>query len=93
MRNSNREIMNLRAELRTMNETISEQIFNAHVTVMQGMDDNLVSPKNAAYAANNWAKQYQSLEVIELADAGHFLPWRQTPQVLDALQELALKAF
>lgn len=89
MRNSNREIMGLRSELIAMNELLNERRLPTRLVVMQGMQDKLVSPKNPSFVAKEWADNFKSIELIELEDEGHFLPWRQTPLIIETLQKLA----
>jgi len=55
---------------------------------MQGKKDKLVSPKNPAYVAEQWRDNFSSIELLELSDEGHFLPWRQAPLVVQSLYKL-----
>ncbi len=91
MRRSNREIMALRKQLKAMDAQIKASTLSTHVTVMQGRKDKLVSPKNPAYVEKEWANHFASVEIIELENEGHFLPWRQTPLVVQTLYRLANK--
>jgi len=88
MTNSNREIMGLRKELQIMSEKIDQTKLNARLMVMQGMKDRLVSPKNPDYAATAWHGHFLSVDVMELPEEGHFLPWRQTPLVIETIRFL-----
>ncbi len=89
MRRSNREIMGLRRQLKTMDEQIKTTRLPTAITVMQGRKDKLVSPRNPAYVEQAWADHFASVEIIELEDEGHFLPWRQTPLVVQTLYRLS----
>ena len=88
MKYSNREIMGLRKQLKLMDAELKEARLNADLLVMQGKKDKLVSPKNPAYAAKEWQSSFTSIELIELADEGHFLPWRQAPLVVQSIYKL-----
>lgn len=91
MKYSNREIMGLRKQLKAMDEELKSRKLYSHVTVLQGMKDKLVSPKNAAYVEEAWQNSFASLEVIALENEGHFLPWRQSPLVVELIYKLANK--
>jgi len=84
---SNDEIMALRKQLKVMENEIMAQPLNTDVVVMQGMKDKLVSPKNSAYASKAWQGKFASVRTIELPEAGHFLPWEQTPLVISTIRE------
>ena len=88
MRNSNREIAGLSKQLEIMNQEIRMHNLKANVVIMQGGKDKLVSPKNLSYAAREWANKTQSMELIELENEGHFLPWKQTPLIIEVLYKL-----
>ena len=89
MKHSNREIMGLRTQLEAMDARIKSQVSNAKITILQGMKDKLVSPKNPDYVLNEWSKHFRAIEVIELPDEGHFLPWRQYDLVKELLVKLS----
>jgi pimeloyl-ACP methyl ester carboxylesterase len=89
MRYSNREIMGLRDELQTLSKEIADHRLDTRLVVMQGMKDRLVSPKNPSYVQQHWQSSFSEVEIIELAGEGHFLPWRQTPLVIETLYQLA----
>ena len=84
MKYSNREIMGLRKQLKLMDIELKNSKLDVDVLIMQGMKDKLVSPKNPAYVLQQWQSNFNTVEVIELADEGHFLPWRQAPLVLQS---------
>ena len=88
MKYSNREIMSLRKQLKIMDAEIKQTELDVDVLVMQGMKDKLVSPKNPSYVSDEWQKNFASIEVLELAEEGHFLPWRQAPLVLQSIYKL-----
>jgi pimeloyl-ACP methyl ester carboxylesterase len=87
---SNDEIMALRKELTLLEKELSDQKLETQVTLIQGMKDRLVSPKNASYVRETWPMIFSKVDVIELADAGHFIPWEQSSLVKDKLLELKL---
>ena len=91
MTNSNREIMALRKGLKKMVSELESTQLKVDVVIMQGLKDKLVSPKNAAYARDHWQDRFNSLEIIELPEDGHFLPWRQTPLVKQTILSLSKK--
>jgi len=88
MRYSNREIMALRAELTAMDADLKQTKLDANLTVMQGAKDKLVSPKNPAYVLTEWHDSFANIDLIELSDEGHFLPWRQAPLVIETIYSL-----
>lgn len=88
MRDSNREIMALKSELTQMDAELKQTTLNVDVTVMQGATDKLVSPKNPAYVTNEWQTSFTKIDLIELPKEGHFLPWRQTPLVIQTIYSL-----
>lgn len=89
MSNSNREIMGLRQQLKTMSKTIKHNKLDVKLSVIQGLKDKLVSPKNSTYVDKNWRGHFATIEIIELQDEGHFLPWRQTPLVIDTIRSIS----
>ncbi len=85
---SNDEIMALRRELASTENKLMQTQLNADVVVIQGMKDRLVSPKNAAYAKDKWQSVFSKLRVIELPEAGHFLPWKHSELVRATIREI-----
>ncbi len=85
---SNDEIMALRRELTSTEKKLMQTQFDADVVVIQGMKDRLVSPKNAAYAKDKWQSVFRKLRVIELPEAGHFLPWKHSELVRATIREI-----
>lgn len=88
MKYSNREIMGLRKQLKLMDAELKQAQLDTDVLIIQGKKDKLVSPKNPAYAIKEWQSNFNTIEVIELSDEGHFLPWRQAPLVLQSMYKL-----
>ncbi len=84
---SNDEIMILKDELQTLESELVETKLDVDVVVMQGMKDNLVSPKNSKYVMQAWQSSFSKLRTIELEDANHFLPWQQTQLVIETIRE------
>lgn len=89
MRYSNREIMSLHDQSVIMNQAINSTKLASKLVVMQGMKDRLVSPKNPAFVKTQWMDNFREVAFIELAGEGHFLPWRQTPLVIETIYQLA----
>jgi len=92
MTNANREIMKLKKQLELMNEELEQTKLNTNVLIVQGLKDKLVSPNNPAFALEQWSDNFLSLEVTQLEEAGHFIPWQQSDDVLAAIVNLANKA-
>jgi len=92
MTRSNREIMKLHKQLTQMSSEIKSTKLNVDVVIIQGMKDKLVSPKNPAYALKEWRDNFASIEVTKLAEAGHFLPWQESNQLVNAIITLANKS-
>jgi len=88
MKYSNREIMGLRKQLKLMDTEIKEAALDTDLLIIQGKKDKLVSPKNPAYVTDQWRTNFNSIDIIELSDEGHFLPWRQVPLVLQSMYKL-----
>ncbi len=88
MKYSNREIMGLRKQLKLMDAELKKAKLDTDVLIMQGKKDKLVSPKNPAYVVKEWQSSFNSIEVIELSEEGHFLPWRQAPLVMQSMYKL-----
>ena len=89
---SNNEIMVLHRELSILEAQLSGQLLTVEVVVMQGMKDRLVSPKNPDYMQRVWPPHFSKLRFIELPNAGHFLPWRQTDLVITTIRQFQLQA-
>ena len=77
--------MALSKQLKKLDLAIKQQRSKARIWIVQGMQDNLVSPKNPSYASENWQNHFASIDVRELEDEGHFLPWRQAPLIKQLL--------
>jgi pimeloyl-ACP methyl ester carboxylesterase len=87
LRNSNRELLALRAELETLAPLLPR--IGAAVSIVHGMKDPLVPVANVAYmqAALRGARR-QRTRLIEGGD--HFLPWNAAATVREAIH-LALR--
>ena len=92
MTNANREIMKLRKQLTLMNENLKQKKLNVDVLIVQGLKDKLVSPKNPEFALEQWSNNFHSVEVTRLEEAGHFIPWQRSNDVVAAIVSLAKKA-
>lgn len=86
---SNNEIMPLSKQLALMSSQIIETTLSAKLVVMQGQKDKLVSPKNTRYVEKNWQGRFAQISLIDLPDAGHFLPWEQAHLVVEQIRKLA----
>ena len=92
LRTSNKEIMLLREELEALNQQISTSKLESNLVVIQGMKDKLVSPKNPQFISEQWNSSFTNIEIVELADEGHFLPWRQTGLIIEKLQSMQVNS-
>ncbi|MEM6811304.1 MAG: alpha/beta hydrolase [Pseudomonadota bacterium] len=71
LRESNNEIMALKDELESFENQWDH--IHAHITVIQGKDDDLVPHENTAFIKEKRPKA----EILYLENQGHFLPWEQ----------------
>jgi pimeloyl-ACP methyl ester carboxylesterase len=86
IRNANREIIALEAELRQMEPllgTISVPVF-----VLHGTADDLVPFANVAFMRSRF-KGTAKLSVLQLHDQNHFLPWNEKRRVNEAIRAAA----
>ena len=81
--------MKLRKQLSVMTSSIEKTKLDTNVVIIQGMKDKLVSPKNPSYALQEWQDNFASIKLIELKEAGHFIPWQESGEVINAIIELA----
>ncbi len=80
---SNRELWPLKTELEAM--LPAWRSIDVPVIVVQGMDDDLVPPGNAAFAERVLER---GVEVRRIPAAGHFVLWQQPESVTGPLLEL-----
>lgn len=78
--NANAELMSLRGGL----DLLADDLGGLHmpVTIVQGTDDTLVPPSNAAYLQSRLPA---APSVILVEGADHFLPWSHPALLIDAL--------
>lgn len=81
LRKANTEIMPLHDDLLAMAPAWADLAIP--VTLIQGLGDRLVSPRNAQYARK--VVTGQQLNVVEVPEQGHFLIWDQPHWVNDAI--------
>ncbi|NND81518.1 MAG: alpha/beta hydrolase [Gammaproteobacteria bacterium] len=86
---SNDEIMPLSRQLSALSDRLQQVRLPARLVVVQGARDNLVSPANPAYVTEYWADSFADIRLVELAEAGHFLPWRETALIIELIRSLA----
>lgn len=84
LRWSNAEMMPLQEELRRLESAWSN--LQRPLRLLQGMRDELVDPRTAAYAEATLPGAYLSVE--RHADAGHFLLWTDPEAVIAAIRAL-----
>ena len=83
IRNANREIIALEAELRQMEPllgTVSVPVF-----VLHGTADDLVPYANVAYMRSHFTGAAK-LSVLQLHDQNHFLPWKEKRRVNETIR-------
>ncbi|WP_080055794.1 alpha/beta fold hydrolase [Spirosoma aerolatum] len=80
---SNREIMALKAELQAMRPLWST--IRVPVTVIQGTEDELVSPDNAAFARSMLQQATVTIQMIP--GMNHFIPWRRPDLIRTAIRQ------
>jgi len=88
LRMANTEIMPLHDDLLAMAPAWAN--LDIPVTVIQGLADRLVSPRNAQYARKVVAGA--QLDVVEVPDQGHFLIWDQPDRVSAAISATLARA-
>jgi pimeloyl-ACP methyl ester carboxylesterase len=86
IRNANREIIALEAELRQMEPLLGT--ISAPVFVLHGTADDLVPYANVAFMRNRF-KSTAKLSVLQLHDQNHFLPWNEKRRVNEAIRAAA----
>ena len=62
---------------------------NIPVTVIQGLKDKLVDPKNVAFVEKKFAHKPDLLNVVKLPKSGHFIPWEHTEEIVKAIQSMS----
>jgi pimeloyl-ACP methyl ester carboxylesterase len=83
IRASNAEIISLKKELQLMLPlwpTVSQP-----ATVIQGDQDDLVPPGNAAFIKKNMVNS--QVNIVMLKDMNHFIPWRKPEAIQQAILE------
>lgn len=80
--NSNAELLALRPELETLAEDLGR--IDVPVTIVQGLQDTLVPPENAAYIRSRLSPTL-SARVVLIEDGDHFLPWTHTRLIEDVI--------
>lgn len=78
----NQEILALKTELTAVEERWST--IRIPVTVLQGLDDELVPPGNADFLA----ARLPNAKVERIPDLGHFIPWQRPELITQAIVEM-----
>jgi pimeloyl-ACP methyl ester carboxylesterase len=86
MRNSNRELTPLKAELEQLEACL--ELLTCPVAVMHGTDDSLVPYANVDFMRRRFVNA-ASLTLLPLEGADHFLPWTHELALRAALANLA----
>lgn len=87
MRMANDEIMPLQKELQLLAPRLAA--VKMPVTFIQGMDDYLVSPKNAESAKSLFPNA--ELKVVNFAEEGHFILWQNKAAIVDELVSMIVR--
>ena len=82
---SNQEILPVKSELEKMLPLWSH--VTCPVTVIQGMNDNLVDPGNAAFASNMLTNNRHVL-IDTIQNDGHFIMWTREEQIVGRILEM-----
>ena len=80
---ANKEIHLLNQALADIDDKWSQ--INVPVSVVQGKQDKLVNPDNVKFARSKLAGLGDRLKIIELENAGHFLPWENTETIASTI--------
>ena len=82
---SNEEIYPLENELKWLAETLP--CIKTPTIVIQGMEEELVSPGNADYVEEA-LKSAERLDIRRIDGLNHFVPWRRPGLIKDAILDL-----
>lgn len=80
---SNRELLPARTQLERLVPSWSD--IRAPVTIIQGGRDDLVPPANAGFAAAHLVNS-PDVEMVEVADMNHFVPWTRPELIISAVE-------
>ncbi len=86
LRNANDELIAYEEQLRLMAGNLAR--VNVPVIVVHGTADVQVPYANVAFMERMLAPHAQALEVVTLEDADHFLPWKHTQVLWDAIRRV-----
>lgn len=84
--NSNAELLALRPELEALRDRLPE--LTVPVTIVHGLDDNLVPAENVLYLRERLSGSAQA-RLILVEDGDHFLPWTHPEQIEAAISCVA----
>ncbi len=84
---SNKEIYQMKPGLKDAEP--HWEALNIPVTVIQGLKDKLVNPKNVAFVEKKYANKADLLKMIKLPKSGHFIPWEHTEEIVKAIQAMS----
>jgi pimeloyl-ACP methyl ester carboxylesterase len=86
IRNSNRELFALKAELEILETQLSD--IPNQITIIHGTRDNLVPYENVQYVLSQLVSP-QSAKVVTLEGKNHFLPWNSKDIIEAAIKSMA----
>jgi pimeloyl-ACP methyl ester carboxylesterase len=86
LRNCNREIFALRAELERLAPRLAD--ISAPVVILHGTDDTLVPYQNVPYMQKHLTSA-TAVDVVTLEGGDHFLPWNAEDEIQRAIRRLA----
>ena len=84
-RPSNRELRYFKKDVYVLQDKFAT--VKCKVFIVHGTKDNLVPPGNAAYAAKKLVNA-SLVETIMIADANHFIPWKNYEEIKTVLMKL-----
>jgi pimeloyl-ACP methyl ester carboxylesterase len=85
VRNTNRELLPLKAELETLSEQLGE--ITCPVLIVHGTKDGLVPFENVEFMRDRFTSA--PVETLIFEGAGHMLPWTHEPQLRQSIAEMA----
>jgi pimeloyl-ACP methyl ester carboxylesterase len=87
LRNANIELIEFEAELRALEPRLAE--VRSPVVIVHGTEDRQVPFANVAFMQRVLEPAASSVETVRLDGADHFLPWKHTDVLWDAIDRLA----
>ncbi len=83
LRNANRELIPLKRELEQL-ALLLERV-TCPIVIVHGRKDGLVPFENVAYMQEKFAGNGRRVEIIDLPEGNHFLPWNAASEIRNAI--------